>query len=121
VRTLTGKEIELTIDETMKVSKIKELVEEKEGIPPAQQRLIYGGKQMFVPTLLLFAFVCYYELANRWDGMDKQGGSQDGPGLQTRGWCDAPFGTGSAWWAIDAAKESNLELRDTEERKISWC
>jgi ubiquitin-like protein Nedd8 len=28
------------------VSKIKELVEEKEGIPPAQQRLIYGGKQM---------------------------------------------------------------------------
>jgi hypothetical protein len=31
-----------------KVAKIKELVEEKEGIPPAQQRLIYGGKQMCV-------------------------------------------------------------------------
>jgi ubiquitin-like protein Nedd8 len=30
------------------VSKIKELVEEKEGIPPAQQRLIYGGKQIYV-------------------------------------------------------------------------
>lgn len=29
-----------------KVFKIKELVEEKEGIPPAQQRLIHGGKQM---------------------------------------------------------------------------
>ena len=28
------------------VSRIKERVEEKEGIPPAQQRLIYGGKQM---------------------------------------------------------------------------
>jgi ubiquitin-like protein Nedd8 len=28
------------------VQRIKERVEEKEGIPPQQQRLIYGGKQM---------------------------------------------------------------------------
>ena len=33
---------------THQVSRIKERVEEKEGIPPAQQRLIYGGKQMYV-------------------------------------------------------------------------
>ncbi|KFY22031.1 hypothetical protein V493_06905 [Pseudogymnoascus sp. VKM F-4281 (FW-2241)] len=60
VRTLTGKEIELDIENDYKcpvldfhpanaitkVSQIKEKVEEKEGIPPAQQRLIYGGKQM---------------------------------------------------------------------------
>ncbi|CAO2652208.1 Nn.00g004910.m01.CDS01 [Neocucurbitaria sp. VM-36] len=46
VRTLTGKEIELDIEPDYKVSRIKERVEEKEGIPPAQQRLIYGGKQM---------------------------------------------------------------------------
>jgi len=43
---LTGKEIELDIDKSFKVSQIKERVEEKEGIPPVQQRLIYGGKQM---------------------------------------------------------------------------
>ncbi|KAI1612111.1 ubiquitin-related domain-containing protein [Exophiala viscosa] len=48
VRTLTGKEIELDIEPDYKVSRIKERVEEKEGIPPVQQRLIYGGKQMFV-------------------------------------------------------------------------
>ena len=46
VRTLTGKEIELDIEPEYKVSQIKEKVEEKEGIPPAQQRLIFGGKQM---------------------------------------------------------------------------
>ena len=31
---------------SVQVSKIKERVEEKEGIPPVQQRLIFGGKQM---------------------------------------------------------------------------
>jgi len=46
VRTLTGKEIELDIEPDYRVAQIKEKVEEKEGIPPVQQRLIYGGKQM---------------------------------------------------------------------------
>lgn len=46
VRTLTGKEIELDIEHDTKVAHIKEKVEEKEGIPPVQQRLIFGGKQM---------------------------------------------------------------------------
>jgi len=46
VRTLTGREIELDIEADYTVQKIKERVEEKEGIPPMQQRLIYGGKQM---------------------------------------------------------------------------
>lgn len=32
----------------IQVSRIKERVEEKEGIPPVQQRLIFGGKQMYV-------------------------------------------------------------------------
>ncbi|EMR10166.1 NEDD8 protein [Pneumocystis murina B123] len=46
VKTLTGKEIELDIDPSDKVIRIKERMEEKEGIPPIQQRLIFGGKQM---------------------------------------------------------------------------
>ncbi|XP_075818593.1 ubiquitin-like protein NEDD8 [Microtus pennsylvanicus] len=46
VKTLTGKEIEINIEPTDKVERIKERVEEKEGIPPPQQRLLYGGKQV---------------------------------------------------------------------------
>lgn len=47
-QTLTGKEIEIDIEPTDKVERIKERVEEKEGIPPPQQRLIFSGKQMYV-------------------------------------------------------------------------
>eukprot|EP00019_Armaparvus_languidus_P003290 CAMPEP_0168596458 /NCGR_PEP_ID=MMETSP0420-20121227/10032_1 /TAXON_ID=498008 /ORGANISM="Pessonella sp." /LENGTH=77 /DNA_ID=CAMNT_0008633025 /DNA_START=64 /DNA_END=297 /DNA_ORIENTATION=- len=46
VKTLTGTEIEIDIDPTDAIEKIKERVYEKEGIPPPQQRLIFGGKQM---------------------------------------------------------------------------
>ncbi|KAK6934714.1 Ubiquitin-like domain [Dillenia turbinata] len=43
VKTLTGKEIEIDIEPTDTIDRIKERVEEKEGIPPVQQSLELGG------------------------------------------------------------------------------
>lgn len=40
VKTLTGKEIEIDIEPSDTVERIKERVEEKEGIPPVQQRYV---------------------------------------------------------------------------------
>ena len=40
VKTLTGKEIEIDIEPSDTIERIKERVEEKEGIPPVQQRCV---------------------------------------------------------------------------------
>ncbi|KAG2323710.1 hypothetical protein Bca52824_006438 [Brassica carinata] len=46
VKTLTGKEIGFEIDPMDTIARIKEKIEEIEGIPPLQQRIIYTGKQL---------------------------------------------------------------------------
>lgn len=53
VKTLTGKEIAVELNGEDLIYRIKELLEEKEGIPPSQQRLIFQGKQMYVSMVLM--------------------------------------------------------------------
>lgn len=71
IKTLTGKEIEIDIEPSDTIERLKERVEEKEGIPPIQQRWVFEilqlcclglhvvGGPVCQPNADLFVFVLF--------------------------------------------------------------